>query len=142
MTGPTPQSASTGSFCRKPSTRSGAITVRPSGFCQPDAILARNLFGATPADAVSRTSSRMRCFSRFATGVASGSPHRFSVTSRYASSSDSGSTSGVHERKTANTCADTARYFEKSGRTMTSDGQSRTARAIDIAECTPNARAS
>ena len=33
--------------------RSGAITVRPSGFCHADAIFARNLFGATPADAVS-----------------------------------------------------------------------------------------
>ena len=28
------------------------MTVRPSGFFQPDAIFARNLFGATPADAV------------------------------------------------------------------------------------------
>ena len=32
VTGPTPHSASTGSFCRNVSTRSGAITVRPSGF--------------------------------------------------------------------------------------------------------------
>ena len=32
--------------------RSGATTVRPSGFFQPDAIFARNLFGATPALAV------------------------------------------------------------------------------------------
>ena len=52
VTGPTPHSASTGSSCRKLSTRSGAITVRPSGLRQPEAILARNLFGATPADAV------------------------------------------------------------------------------------------
>ena len=50
---PTPHSASTGSCCRNGSTRSGAITVRPSGFFQPEAIFARNLFGATPADAVS-----------------------------------------------------------------------------------------
>ena len=34
--------------------RSGEMTVRPSGFFQPEAILARNLLGATPADAVSR----------------------------------------------------------------------------------------
>ena len=52
VTGPTPQSASTGSCCRNGSTRSGLMTVRPSGFFQPDAIFARNLFGATPADAV------------------------------------------------------------------------------------------
>ncbi len=67
---------------RNGSTRSGLITVRPSGFFQPDAIFARNLFGATPADAVSRVSSRMRCLRRLATCVASGSPHAFSVTSR------------------------------------------------------------
>ena len=36
----------------------------------------------------------------------SGSPHAFSVTSRYASSSDSGSTSGVTERKISNTAVD------------------------------------
>ena len=52
VTGPTPHSASMGNPCRKRSTRSGAMTVSPSGFCQPEAILARNLFGATPADAV------------------------------------------------------------------------------------------
>ena len=103
VTGPTPQSASTGSCCRNGSTRSGLITVRPSGFFQPDAIFARNLFGATPADAVSPCRSRIRAFRRFATRVASGSPHAFSVTSRYASSSDSGSTSGVTSRKIANT---------------------------------------
>ena len=53
VTGPTPHSASTGSCWRNVSTRSGAITVRPSGFRHADAIFARNLFGATPADAVS-----------------------------------------------------------------------------------------
>ncbi len=118
------------------------MTVRPSGFFQPDATFARNLFGATPADAVSPVSSRMRAFTRFATVVASSSPHEFSVTSRYASSSDRPSTSGVTSRKIANTAAEAARYFWKSGRTMTSAGHRRTACAIDIAEWTPNARAS
>ena len=66
VTGPTPHSASTWSCCRNGSTWSGLMTVRPSGFFQPDAIFARNLFGATPADAVSRVSSRMRSFRRFA----------------------------------------------------------------------------
>ena len=82
VTGPTPHSASTGSFCRKCSTRSGAITVRPSGFFQADAIFARNLFGATPADAVSPVASRIAAFSRCATALPSGSPQAFSVTSR------------------------------------------------------------
>ena len=99
VTGPTPHSASTGSPCRNDSTRSGATTVRPSGFFHPDAIFARNLFGATPADAVSCVVSRMAVFSRRATFTPSGSCQAFSVTSRYASSSDNGSTSGVTSRK-------------------------------------------
>ena len=41
-------------------------------------------------------------------GVASVSPHAFSVTSRYASSRDSGSTSGVTSRKIAKTAFDAA----------------------------------
>ena len=111
VTGPTPQSASTGSSWRKRSTRSGAMTVRPSGFFQPDAIFARNLFGATPAEAVSRVSSRICAFRRRATSTPSGSPQAFSVTSRYASSSESGSTSGVTARKIAKTCCETARVL-------------------------------
>ena len=67
VTGPTPHSASTGSFCRNGSTRSGAITVSPSGFFHPDAIFARNLFGATPADAVSPVAARISSFRRRAT---------------------------------------------------------------------------
>ena len=62
--------------------RSGAMTVSPSGFCQPEAIFARNLFGATPAEAVSWSSSLICCLMRSATFIARGSPHRFSVTSR------------------------------------------------------------
>ena len=142
VTGPTPQSASTGSLCRNHSTRSGGTTVSPSGFFHPDAILARNLLGATPADAVSPVASRICAFRRRATLTASGSLHALSVTSRYASSSESGSTSGVTARNRLNTVADTARYFAKSGATTARCGQRRTARAIDIADRTPNARAS
>jgi hypothetical protein len=79
---------------------------------------------------------------RRATFTPSGSCHAFSVTSRYASSSDSPSTSGVTDRKISKTCLETATYFEKSGRTITRSGQSRTAFAMDIAEWIPNARAS
>ena len=52
VTGPTPHRRIDRQRCRNGSTRSGAMTVRPSGFFHPDAIFARNLFGATPADAV------------------------------------------------------------------------------------------
>jgi hypothetical protein len=64
--------------------------------------------GATPAEAVRPVSARIRSFNRRATGVASVSPHALTVTSRYASSSDSGSTSGVTSRKIENTVVDAA----------------------------------
>ena len=140
--GPTPQSASTGCSCRNRSMRSGEMTVNPSGLFQPEAIFARNLFGATPADAVSAVASRILAFSLRATSTPSGSPHAFSVTSRYASSSDSGSTSGVTVRKISKTCRDTSPYLAKFGGRITSSGQSRTARDIGIADRTPNFRAS
>ena len=63
VTGPTPQSASTGSCLKEVLDRSGAITVSPSGFFHADAIFARNLFGATPADAVSPVASRISALS-------------------------------------------------------------------------------
>src|SRR5688500_10775381 len=44
--GSTPHSASTGSFWRKSSIRSGAITGSPSGFLQPEASAATNVCGA------------------------------------------------------------------------------------------------
>ena len=65
-----------------------------------------------------RVASWIAAFIRSATVLPSGSPHAFSVTSRYASSSDSGSTSGVTERKISNTVSDAALYLRKSGRTM------------------------
>ena len=48
MTGPTPQSRSTGSGCRNSSSPPGGTTRRPSGFATPLATLARNLVRATP----------------------------------------------------------------------------------------------
>ena len=64
--------------------------------------------GATPAEADRPVLSRIRDLSRRATGVASGSPQAFSVTSRYASSSERGSTSGVTSRKIAKTADEAA----------------------------------
>ncbi len=48
VTGPTPQSRSTGSGCRNASSPSGGTTSRPSGLATPLATLARNLVRATP----------------------------------------------------------------------------------------------
>ena len=73
----------------------GGITVRPSGFCRPEATLARNLLQETPAEAVRPVVAWMSVRIAWASRVAEGSPRRFSVTSRKASSTDSGSTSGV-----------------------------------------------
>src|SRR5258708_4188470 len=71
VTGPTPESASTGSSRRNSSIRPGGITVSPSGFFQPEAILARNLLGATPAEALRFGCSRITPFIFFATLLAS-----------------------------------------------------------------------
>ena len=91
---------------------------------------------------MSCVASRTCCLSRRATFTPSGSCQAFSVTSRYASSIDSGSTSGVTARNSSNTVFDTRMYFDMSGRTTTRCGQLRSAAAIDIAERTPKARAS
>ena len=48
VTGPTPQSRSTGSGWRNASSRSGGTTSRPSGLATPLATLARNFVRATP----------------------------------------------------------------------------------------------
>ena len=77
------------------STSSGWITKSPSGLRQSEAIFDKNLFGATPAEAVKSNSSRICSRMVFATRVAVGKPVLFSVTSRYASSRDSGSIRSV-----------------------------------------------
>ena len=70
VTLPTPGRRSTGSGGRKALTSSGWITKRPSGLRQSEAIFARNLLGATPADAVRCSSSRMAWRMALATLVA------------------------------------------------------------------------
>ena len=113
VTGPTPQSRPTGSGCRKASSSPGTTTVTPSpawtpctearGLASWEASLARNLLGATPTEQVrcswSNTARRMSW------PAAAPVPHRrmAPVRSRKASSSDSGSTSGVYERNSSMT---------------------------------------
>ncbi len=57
VTGPTPQSRSTGSGWRNSSSPSGGTTSRPSGLATPLATLARNFVRATPTVIGSPTSS-------------------------------------------------------------------------------------
>jgi len=58
------------------------MTNCPSGLRQSLAILARNLFGAMPAEAVSCVSSRIALRIAVATAVAEARPSLLSVTSR------------------------------------------------------------
>ena len=103
VTGPTPQSRSTGSGWRKASSPSGGTTSRPSGLATPLATLARNLVLATPTVIGRPTRSRTSARSRAA--ISEGVPETRPIprTSRNASSIDSPSTSGVVCSNTSNT---------------------------------------
>src|SRR5439155_12071052 len=125
VTLPTPGKRPTGSGNRNVPTSSGWITKSPSGFRQSEASLARNLFGATPADAVRLSSWRICSRIALATRVAVGKPVLFSVTSRYASSSDSGSTRSVCCLKISRARRETVRYRVKSGGTKTASAHKR-----------------
>ena len=82
ITLPTPGMRPTGSGVRKAWTWCGRITHRPSGLFQSEAILARNLFGATPAEAVSAVTWRIFARIASATAVALARPDFGAVTSR------------------------------------------------------------
>jgi hypothetical protein len=114
----------------------------PSGFAAAEASFARNLFGATPTEHTSSSSSRTRA--RISSPILAGSPKSEVAppTSRNASSRDRGSTSGVNESMISRSRTLAARYAGKSGGTNTACGASRFARAAGIAEEIPNRRAS
>ena len=79
----------------------------PSGLQRVEASLATNLVVATPTEQVMPCSSDTR--SRISAPISAGRPRRRTApaTSRNASSRDSGSTSGVIERKISITPAET-----------------------------------
>ena len=98
--GPIPQSARVGSGARNAASVPGGTTTSPSGFFASDAILATVLFVPTPIETVRPVSLftsllQVARQARSRRRIRSWRP----VTSRNASSSDSGSTSGVTERK-------------------------------------------
>jgi hypothetical protein len=103
--GPMPHIRSMGSGARNAATSPSATTTSPSGLRRSLATFAANLHGATPADAVSSSSARTSRLIAPAIDVPSPKSATLPVTSRNASSSDSGSTSGVYRRKIANTCS-------------------------------------
>ena len=96
---------------------------------------------AAPTEAVRPVSSTMRRRIRHPTVAGSPSLRRTPATSRNASSEAIGSTRGVTERRIAITVALASRYASGRGARNTPWGQSLRARAVGIAECTPNRRA-
>lgn len=82
-------------------TRSTGSTTRPSGFSRSDATFARNLFGATPTEAVSRSASTMRLLSPAAIAAPASRSRAMPVRSRNASSIEIGSTAGVASSRIA-----------------------------------------
>ena len=136
-----PQSRRTGSGARNARSVPGGTTTRPSGFLRSDAIFAMSLAVATPTEAVSFVSSRIRAL--IFRAMVSPSPNRrtLAVTSRKASSTEIGSTRSVNASKTTRICFETSLYFAMSGAMKTPCGHSRQAVEIGMALATPNLRA-
>ena len=107
-----------------------------------EAIFATNLTGATPTEQVMDCCSRTCRLISSAMALGEPSLRLAPDTSRNASSSESGSTSGVTARKMAMTSLDTAPYSRCRGGRKTACGHSRRARPTGMALRTPKARAS
>ena len=142
VTRPAPHRRDTGRGARKSASPPGATTTRPSGFSRSDATLAMNLFEATPTEAARPIAVRIRDLMRRACSSPSPNRARVFVTSRNASSMESGSRSGVNSARMAMISRETRAYFSMSTGRNTPSGQSRRARATGIADPTPNFRAS
>ena len=95
-----------GSGARNAATPSSGTTTSASGFFKSLATFAANLHGATPADAVSPSSSFSARLIAAAMVGPSPKSERLAVTSRNASSREIGSTSGVRSKKSAMTSSD------------------------------------
>lgn len=114
MAGPTPQSASTGRGWRKASSSAGQTTTTPrparfparvaTGLAAREASLATSFDRPTPTEQSSASSSRTRSRTRWAITSGGPSSRRAPVTSRKASSSPIGSTSGVVEVRISRSC--------------------------------------
>ncbi len=142
VTRPTPQRRPTGSGARKSASVPAATTTSPSGLRRSDATFATNLLAATPTDAVSRSDAAMRALIARATAGPSPWSPSVPVTSRNASSMETGSSSGVKSARIAMTSRETPAYLSMSTGTKAPSGQSRAARPMGMAEWTPNRRAS
>ena len=117
--GPIPHSLFTARGARNSRSEPGGTTVRPSGFSMSEAILAIDLLVATPTEMVNLSSACTRALSSPAICLGDLLGDTESVTSRYASSRDSGSTCGEKSRKIAITWRDTWEYRSNLGGTLT-----------------------
>ena len=124
--GPTPKIFETGSGSSTSRCSSGRITRKPSGLSRSRGELGEELrAGATPTEATRPSSRRMSRLIARPISTASPKSRSQPATSRKASSSESGSTSGVYERKSAMMRRLSAMYFSKSAGSSTSSGQRR-----------------
>ncbi len=139
---PTPHSRVIGSGARNSASPPSSTTTRPSGLRRSEATLAMNLLAASPAEAVSPVSPRMRrLISRTASGAGPNSD-AVPVRSTNASSTETGSTRGEKSPRMAMICREARTYLSMSTGRKTPSGHSRAAFEMGIAELTPNTRAS
>ncbi len=139
---PTPHSRRISSGARNAASSPGSTTTSPSGFWRSEAILATSFVVATPTEIVRSTDDVTSSLIRRPIAAPSPNRTREPVTSRKASSIEIGSTSGVNRRRTAITALLASVYFAPSTGTKIPVGHRRPASRSDIAEWTPNARAS
>ena len=142
VTFPTPHIFFMRSGSKNSLTLSGGTTVNPSGLSMSDAIFAINLDGATPAETVRPISLKTVAFTSFAISTAPPRRRLEPVTSRNASSMESGSTSGVKRPKISKMLFEISLYRCILPGKNIPFGQRRIAVAMGCAECTPNLRAS
>jgi hypothetical protein len=100
------------------------------------------LFGATPTDAVSRSCARILSLSFRAIVAPAARSLAQPVTSRNASSIESGSTTGASSSRIARIRLDTSTYRLMRTGSQIASGQRRAATTDGIADLTPNTRAS
>ena len=131
-----------GSGARKAASVPGGTTTRPSGLRMSEATFATSFEVATPTEAVRWVSLRTASFSRAATVSPSPNARRLPVTSRNASSIETGSTQSLKRPRTSITWRETAAYLSMSGWRYTPCGHRFQAWEIGIALDTPKARAS
>ena len=109
--GPTPQSRRTGRGARNAASVPGGTTTRPSGLRMSEATLATSFEVATPTEAVSWISRRIASLRRRAISSPVPNARPLPLTSRNASSIETGSTRSVKRRRIFMIRSDSRPYF-------------------------------